>query len=166
MGFQCRPFKVLVDRLPQSSLVLAVVCVMLLPLLAGCSSYASRLHAESVPPGSLRLAQVAVVVPRAEILTSDFAVRSLQASGISNVAVLEGGFRAWKREAEGEHTLEFRIPEINNIRDAINLQTKLELLPGVRMAGVSSDGLTVVRGITTLEKLKPQLENLGYSLEV
>ncbi len=90
----------------------------------------------------------------------------LQASGASNVAVLEGGFRAWKREAEGEQTLEFRILEITNIRDAIHLQSKLELLPGVRMAGISADGMTVVRGITTLEKLKPQLENLGFTLEV
>ena len=90
----------------------------------------------------------------------------LQASGASNVAVLEGGFRAWKRESEGEHALEFRVSEIHNIRDALQLQTKLELLPGVRMAGISSDGLTVVRGVTTLEKLKPQLENLGYSLEL
>ena len=101
MGFQCRPFKVLVDRLPQSSLVLAVVCVMLLPLLAGCSSYASRLHAESVPPGSLRLAQVAVVVPRAEILTSDFAVRSLQASGISESDIQDGSITVGRVECCG-----------------------------------------------------------------
>ena len=90
----------------------------------------------------------------------------LQASGASNVAVLEGGFRAWKRESEGEHALEFRVSEIHNIRDALQLQTKLELLPGVRMAGVSAGGLTVVRGITTLEKLRAQLQNLGFRLEV
>ena len=90
----------------------------------------------------------------------------LQASGASNVAVLEGGFRAWKRESEGEHALEFRVSEIHNIRDALQLQTKLELLPGVRMAGVSAGGLTVVRGITTLEKLRAQLQNLGFTLEV
>jgi rhodanese-related sulfurtransferase len=87
----------------------------------------------------------------------------LQAAGASNINVLEGGFRAWKREFEGEHTLEFRIPEINNIRDALKLQSKLELLPGVRMAGVASDGLTVIRGITTLEQLKLELNLLGFS---
>jgi rhodanese-related sulfurtransferase len=90
----------------------------------------------------------------------------LQASGASNIAVLDGGFRAWKREFEGEHALEFRVKEISNIRDALQLQTKLELLPGVRMAGVSSDGLTVVRGVTTLEKLRLQLVNLGFTLEI
>lgn len=90
----------------------------------------------------------------------------LQASGASNVAVLEGGFRALKRESEGEHVLEFRVKGITNIRDALQLQTKLELSPGVRMAGVSSDGLTVVRGVMTLETLKLQLETLGFKLEV
>lgn len=90
----------------------------------------------------------------------------LQASGANHIGVLEGGFRAWKREFEGEQTFEFRILEINNIRDALNLQSKLELLPGVRMAGVASDGLTVVRGITTLEQMKLQLILLGFSLEV
>lgn len=89
----------------------------------------------------------------------------LQAAGASNINVLEGGFRAWKREFEGELTLEFRLPEIGNIREALNLQSKLELLPGVRMAGVGSDGLTVVRGIVTLEQLKLQLNLLGFSLE-
>jgi Rhodanese-like domain len=89
----------------------------------------------------------------------------LQASGVSNINVLEGGFRAWKREFEGEHTLEFRVPEIDNIRDALQLQSKLELLPGVRMAGIGSDGLTVVRGVTTVEQVKLQLNLLGYSLE-
>jgi rhodanese-related sulfurtransferase len=89
----------------------------------------------------------------------------LQAAGASNINILEGGFRAWKREFEGEHTLEFCVSEINNIRDALQLQSKLELLPGVRMAGVASDGLTVVRGIVTLEHIKLQLNLLGFSLE-
>jgi rhodanese-related sulfurtransferase len=89
----------------------------------------------------------------------------LQAAGKSNINVLEGGFRAWKREFEGENTLEFRVFEIDNIRDALALQGKLELLPGVRMAGVGSDGLTVVRGITTFEQLTLQLKLLGFSLE-
>jgi rhodanese-related sulfurtransferase len=90
----------------------------------------------------------------------------LQAAGASNINVLEGGFRAWKREFEGEQALEFRVPEINNLREALALQSKLELLPGVRMAGVGSDGLTVVRGVTTFEQLKLQLNLLGFSLEV
>jgi rhodanese-related sulfurtransferase len=90
----------------------------------------------------------------------------LQAAGAGNINVLEGGFRAWKREFEGEQTLEFRLPEINNLRDALALQHKLELLPGVRMAGVGSDGLTVVRGVTTFEQLKLQLMLLGFTLEV
>jgi rhodanese-related sulfurtransferase len=88
----------------------------------------------------------------------------LQASGASNIAVLEGGFRAWKRIAEGEQALEFRV-NINNLRDALVLQNKLELLPGVRMAGVSSDGLSVVRGLISLEQLTVQLGNLGFLLE-
>ena len=90
----------------------------------------------------------------------------LQASGASNINVLEGGFRAWKREFEGEHTLEFRVSKIGNIRDALALQNKLQLLPGVRMAGVGSDGLTVVRGIATFEQMKLQLNLLGFSLEI
>ena len=90
----------------------------------------------------------------------------LQAAGTSNINVLEGGFRAWKREFEGEQTFEFHVSEISTIRDALALQSKLELLPGVRMAGIGSDGLTVVRGIVTFEQLKLQLNLLGFSLEV
>ena len=119
---------------------------------------------EGVTPELPANAQVIVVCGNGS--KGELAGAYLQASGASNVAVLEGGFRAWKREADGERVLEFRIPEITNIRDAINLQIKLELLPGVRMAGVSSDGMTVVRGITTLEKLKLQLRILGFSLEL
>jgi rhodanese-related sulfurtransferase len=109
---------------------------------------------------------VPVIVVCANGTRSELAGAYLQASGTSNIAVLEGGFRALKREAEGEHVLEFRIKEINNIQAALQLQTKLELLPGVRMAGVSSDGLTVVRGVLTLEILLQQLSQLGFSLEV
>jgi rhodanese-related sulfurtransferase len=90
----------------------------------------------------------------------------LKASGAKNISVLEGGFRAWKRESEGEQALEFRIEEINNIRDALALQSKLELLPGVRMAGISSDGLTVVRGVKTLDQLTLHLGALGFSIKV
>lgn len=97
----CPLFNVLVDRLPQSSLVLAVVGVLLPSLLAGCSLYASRLHAESVPPGSLRLAQVAVLVPRTEILKSDFTVRSLQASGISESDIQDGSITVGRVECCG-----------------------------------------------------------------
>jgi rhodanese-related sulfurtransferase len=111
-------------------------------------------------------ANTQVIVVCANGSKGELAGAYLQASGASNVAVLDGGFRAWKRESEGELALEFKIPEINNIRDALNLQSKLELLSGVRMAGVSADGLTVVRGITTLEKLRPQLRILGFTLEV
>jgi rhodanese-related sulfurtransferase len=89
----------------------------------------------------------------------------LQASGVRDINVLEGGFRAWRREFEGEQTLEFRVLEIDNIRDALNLQSKLELLPGVRMAGVGSDGLIVARGVTSFEQLKLQLNLLGFTLE-
>jgi hypothetical protein len=101
MEFQCRSLKVLVGRLPQFSLVLAVVGVTLLHLLAGCSSHISRLHAESVPPGSLRLAQVAYVVPRAEILAQDFAVRSLQASGINESDIHDGSITVGRVECCG-----------------------------------------------------------------
>ncbi len=109
---------------------------------------------------------VQVVVVCGNGSNGELAGAYLQAAGASNINVLEGGFRAWKREFDGEQTLEFRIPEINNIRDAIALQSKLEFLPGVRMAGVGSDGLTVVRGIVTFEQLKLQLNLLGFSLEV
>ena len=101
MEFQCPPSKVLVGRLPQRSLLLAVVSVMLLHLLAGCSSQQSRLHAESVPPGSLRLAQVAYIVPRAEILTSEFVVRSLQASGIGESDIHDGSITVGRVECCG-----------------------------------------------------------------
>ena len=101
MEFQCPPSKVLVGRLPQRSLLLAVVGVTLLHLLAGCSSQQSRLHAESVPPGSLRLAQVAYIVPRAEILTSEFVVRSLQASGIGESDIHDGSITVGRVECCG-----------------------------------------------------------------
>ncbi len=109
-------------------------------------------------------AQVVVVCGNGS--KSELAGAYLQSAGASNINVLEGGFRAWKREFEGEQTLEFRVSEIDNIRDALSLQSKLELLPGVRMAGIASDGLAVVRGIVTLEQLKLQLNLLGFSLEV
>ena len=101
MEFQCRSLKVLVGILPQSSLLLAVGSVMLLHLLAGCSSHVSRFHAESVPPGSLRLAQVAYIVPRAEILKEKFAVRSLQESGIGESDIYDGSITVGRVECCG-----------------------------------------------------------------
>jgi hypothetical protein len=101
MKFQCAPSKVLVGRLPQSSLLLAVVGVMLLPLLAGCSSFVSRLHAEAVPQGSLRLAQVTVLIPRAAIVNEDYVVRSLQASGIDESEIHDGSITLGRVECCG-----------------------------------------------------------------
>jgi len=101
MEFQCRSLKVLVGRLLQPSLLLAMVGVTLLHLLAGCSSHISRLHAESVPAGSLRLAQVAYIVPRSEILAQDFAVRSLQASGINESDIHDGSITVGRVECCG-----------------------------------------------------------------
>ncbi len=118
---------------------------------------------DGVTPEIPKDAQVIVICGNGS--KGELAGAYLQAAGANNINVLEGGFRAWKREFEGENTLEFRILEINNIRDALALQSKLELLPGVRMAGVGSDGLTVLRGVTTLEQLKLQLNLLGFSLE-
>ena len=83
MELRRRPSRVLVGVPPRSSLVLVVVCVTLLPFLGGCAPRGSRFHDLSVPPGSLRLAQVTQFVPRAKVLEAEFVVRSLQASGVS-----------------------------------------------------------------------------------
>ena len=74
----------------------------------------------------------------------------LQAAGVNDVNILDGGVRAWKRALEGEVALEFQIANLDGIRAALELQTKLEALPKVRQAGVSASGLAVVRGTATL----------------
>ncbi len=100
MQLQSPHSNVLVGLLPQSSLILAVVGVTLLHLLGGCS-HKSRLHAESVPVGSLRLAQVAYVAPREEVLANEFAVLSLQASGISESDIHDGSLAIGRVECCG-----------------------------------------------------------------
>ncbi len=88
----------------------------------------------------------------------------LEAAG-ATVSVLDGGYRAWKRFADGEVRLELRAVGVNGIRQALELQGKLELVPGVRSAGVSADGLVVVHGTVTLEGLNTALESTAYRLE-
>jgi rhodanese-related sulfurtransferase len=83
----------------------------------------------------------------------------LQAAGAGTVDVLDGGVRAWKRALEGEATLEFRV-KLDGIRAALEAQTRLEALPDVRQAGVSADGLAVVRGAITLEQIRAALPDL------
>lgn len=101
MRFRCHPPGVLGSLLSQPALFLAVVGAAVLPFFAGCASPVSRLHAESVPPGSLRLAQVAHIVPRAEILANKFAVQSLRDSGISEVAIQDGSLVVGRVECCG-----------------------------------------------------------------
>jgi rhodanese-related sulfurtransferase len=83
----------------------------------------------------------------------------LQAAGAGEVQILDGGVRAWKRALEGEVVLEFQI-KLDGIRAALELQTKLEALPNVRQAGVSSSGLVVVRGAITLSEIRAALPEL------
>jgi hypothetical protein len=100
MGFRCHPSGVLGRLLSQPSLLLAVVGAVVLPLLAGCASV-SRLHANGVPPGSLRLAQVAYIAPRAEILANKFAVQTLIDSGISEATIQDGSLVVGRVECCG-----------------------------------------------------------------
>lgn len=88
----------------------------------------------------------------------------LEAAG-AQVNVLDGGYRAWKRVADGEVRLEVRASGVHDLRAALELQGKLEIMPGVRSAGVSADGLTVVHGTATLEALNAAIEGYGYRLE-
>jgi rhodanese-related sulfurtransferase len=83
----------------------------------------------------------------------------LQAAGVSDVDILDGGVRAWKRELDGEVALEFQI-KLDGIRAALEVQAKLEALPGVRQAGVSASGLAVVRGIVSLSEIRAALPEL------
>jgi rhodanese-related sulfurtransferase len=83
----------------------------------------------------------------------------LQAAGVNDVDILDGGVRAWKRALEGEVTLEFQI-KLNGIRAALEVQAKLEALPGVRQAGVGASGLAVVRGAITLSEIRATLPEL------
>lgn len=101
MEFRRRPSKVLVGLPPRSRLVLGVVCVTLLPLLGGCGPRFSRFHAQLVPPGSLRLAQITHFVPRAKVLSAEFVVRSLQASGISEADIDDGSIAGGRVECCG-----------------------------------------------------------------
>ena len=102
MGFQCRSSVVLGSLLSRPAQLLAVVGATVIPLLAGCSSsHVSRLHAESVPPGSLRLAQVAYIVPRAEIVADKFSVQSLRDSGISEAEIQDGSLVVGRVECCG-----------------------------------------------------------------
>ena len=83
----------------------------------------------------------------------------LQAAGVSDVDILDGGVRAWKRALEGEVTLEFQI-KLDGIRAALEVQARLEALPGVRQVGVSASGLAVVRGAITLSDIRAALPEL------
>jgi rhodanese-related sulfurtransferase len=83
----------------------------------------------------------------------------LQAAGASDVHILDGGVRAWKRALEGEVALEFQL-HLDGIRAALEVQAKLEALPGVRQAGVSTSGLAVVRGTITLSEILAALPEL------
>ena len=83
----------------------------------------------------------------------------LQAAGVSDVDILDGGVRAWKRALEGEVALEFQV-KLDGIRAALEVQARLEALPGVRQAGVSASGLAVVRGVITLEQIRETLPEL------
>jgi rhodanese-related sulfurtransferase len=83
----------------------------------------------------------------------------LQAAGVSDVDILDGGVRAWKRELDGEVAVEFQI-KLDGIRAALEVQAKLEALPGVRQAGVSASGLAVVRGIVSLSEIRAALPEL------
>jgi hypothetical protein len=46
------------------------------------------------------------------------------------------------------------------MRAALGVQSQLESLPGVRQAGVTASGLTVVRGAITLEQIRQALPEL------
>ena len=83
----------------------------------------------------------------------------LEAAGVGRVDVLDGGVRAWKRTLEGEVTLEFQI-KLDGMRAALLAQHQLEALPKVRQAGVSADGLAVVRGTITLSEIRESLPEL------
>jgi rhodanese-related sulfurtransferase len=83
----------------------------------------------------------------------------LQAAGVNDVDILDGGVRAWKRELEGEVALEFQI-KLDGIRAALEVQARLEALPGVRQAGVSASGLAVVRGTVSLSEIRAALPEL------
>lgn len=116
MAFWRRPSKVLVGLLPRSRLVLVIVCATLLPSLGGCAPRFSKLHAVSVPPESLRLAQVASLIPRAQVLSAEFVVRSLQASGISEADIDDGSIAGGRVECcsgpnEQETAIIFYVPK-------------------------------------------------------
>ena len=101
MAFWRRPSNVLVGLLLRSRLVLVMVCATLLPFLGGCAPRFSKLHAVAVPPESLRLAQVASLIPRAQVLSAEFVVRSLQASGISEADIDDGSIAGGRVECCG-----------------------------------------------------------------
>ena len=104
MAFWRRPSNVLVGLLPRSRLVLLMVCATLLPILDGCAPHFSKLHAVAMPPESLRLAQVASLIPRAQVLSAEFVVRSLQASGISEADISDGSIATGRVECCGGPT--------------------------------------------------------------
>jgi rhodanese-related sulfurtransferase len=83
----------------------------------------------------------------------------LEAAGVGSVDVLDGGVRAWKRTLEGEITLEFQI-KLDGMRAALLAQNQLQALPDVRQAGVSANGLAVVRGAITLAQIRESLPEL------
>ena len=83
----------------------------------------------------------------------------LRAAGVSDVDILDGGVRAWKRALEGEVALEFQV-KLDGMQAALEVQARLEALPGVRQAGVSASGLGVVRGVITLEQIRETLPEL------
>lgn len=121
MAFRPRPSKVLVGLPLRPRLVLVIVCVTLLPLLGGCAPRISKFHAQPVPPGSLRLAQITHFVPRATVLSAEFVVRSLQASGIGEADIDDGSIAGGRVECcggpnEQETAPMFYVPKGINVQ--------------------------------------------------
>jgi len=116
MAFWRRPASVLVGLPPRSGLVLGMGCATLLAFLGGCTPGFSRLHAVAVPPGSIRLAQVASLIPRTQVLSAEFVLRSLQASGISEADINDGSIAGGRVECcggpnEQETAIIFYVPK-------------------------------------------------------
>lgn len=92
----------------------------------------------------------------------------LQADGATAVSLLDGGVRGWRQFLEGpELTLEFRVPSATDPARAEAIRRRLELIDGVRQAGVSpGDGRTVVRGTASLDSVRAGLRIAGHDLEL
>ena len=112
------PIRKLVDAVRlKHKIFISLLLLILQPYLVSCAGFnGSRIHALFVPSGSNRLAQVVNFATREEILSVEFIVLSLEASGITKADIQDkslatGRVNCCRNSAEDNTAIVFYVPK-------------------------------------------------------